>query len=112
MVTDHEIIKGNEKFGVCGRCGLQGDLTQMSCEEHQSLRKQIEKKLRETQIPTAKCWMCGETVYIADFALAVAMTEAGEIDDVPKKPTCRKCLIKVSQHPTFSVKVSYQQRVI
>lgn len=48
---------------------------------------------------TKKCWMCGGLVYIADFALAVAMKEAGEIDDFPEKPTCRKCLLKISENP-------------
>ena len=46
-MTDHKIVKGTEKNGICGVCGLQGDLTFMSCEEGQRARKLIEQKLRE-----------------------------------------------------------------
>ena len=66
---------------------------------------QIPYHVESMAIPTKKCWMCGELVYIADFILAVAMKQNKEIDEIPEKPTCRKCLIAISQHPSSSVKV-------
>lgn len=49
MVNQHRIIKGNEKFGICGKCCMQGDLTKVSCEEGTKLRKQIEQALQATK---------------------------------------------------------------
>lgn len=78
----------------CSKCGAIFE------KAHDDLGNAVENMA----IPTKKCWMCGELVYIADFILAVAMKEAGEISEFPKKPTCRKCLIKISQYPSISVK--------
>ena len=46
-MSEHHIVEGNEKFGVCGRCGLQGDLTQISCEGYKKLHKRIESMLQK-----------------------------------------------------------------
>ena len=42
----HKIIKGNEKCGICGKCGMQGDLTAISCKEGTKRRNKIETTLK------------------------------------------------------------------
>ena len=44
-MTDHQIIKGTEKYGLCGKCGLGGDLTMFSCQQYQKIRKQVKEKV-------------------------------------------------------------------
>lgn len=46
-MTKHLVIRGTIDAGLCGRCGLGGDLTMMEC--NPELMKEIEDKIREME---------------------------------------------------------------
>lgn len=47
MSTDHHIVEGNERFGYCDKCGIEGDLTTITCEKGRKLTHELEKQLRK-----------------------------------------------------------------